>query len=241
MTLPWLEHPVFPATHQALVEPNGLLAAGGELTVEWLLAAYRRGIFPWFNEGDPILWWSPSPRLVFYPDQVHISRSLRKVLKKGGFRVSINRDFAGVITHCAELKRKPYQEEAETWITAEINQAYIDLHRAGYAHSVEVWREEELVGGLYGVALGKVFFGESMFSKMTNGSKIAISYLAEWLKQWHYRLIDCQVSNAHLLSLGAVEISRPAFEGLLKDYGVVEDGAVKKEWIARELTGEFFI
>ena len=245
MVLPWLKTPDFPDSTQALDEPNGLLAAGGQLTMDWLLAAYQRGIFPWFSEDDPILWWSPSPRLVFYPNQLHISRSLRKVLKKGEFSVTVNHAFSTVVTYCATVKRNQ-QDSDGTWITQEMHEAYIMLHKAGYAHSLEVWQKDELMGGLYGVALGKIFFGESMFSRMRNGSKIAISHLAEWLRQWHYKLIDCQVTNNHLLSLGAVEISRQAFEKIVTQYGgdadvnntitAKEENQKKKEWIAQEIT-----
>ncbi|MGH1485929.1 MAG: leucyl/phenylalanyl-tRNA--protein transferase [Cellvibrionaceae bacterium] len=216
MKLAWLDtqEPDFPETSQALSEPNGLLAAGGQLSVDWLLAAYQKGIFPWFNEDDPILWWTPSPRMVLYPHQLHISRSLRKALRKQDFEVTINRDFMAIIDHCA-ASRSGGQGLPETWITPEMRQAYIDLNQSGYAHSIEVWRDQQLIGGLYGIALGKVFFGESMFSKATNGSKIAISHLVEWLKQWQYKLIDCQVYNDHLSSLGAIEIDRHTFEQII--------------------------
>jgi len=209
--LPWLEpdSTAFPCTSQALAEPNGLLAAGGSLSVHCILSAYQRGIFPWFNEGEPILWWSPSPRTVIYPDQLHISRSLHKAIRKGGFSVSVNLDFDAVVAACAEPRR---QQSGDTWISPDIQAAYNELHLQGYAHSVEVWQNNTLVGGIYGIALGHVFFGESMFSRMTNGSKIALVFIAEHLKQWHYRLIDCQVYNDHLARMGAVEIPRDIFE-----------------------------
>lgn len=222
MHLHWLplEKLLFPNTDRALQEPNGLLAAGGDLSPERLLAAYERGIFPWFNEGDPILWWSPSPRMVFYPGEVHISRSLSKRLKKQDYQVSVNKDFLGVIEACSEPR--PTQDgsiEPGTWISEDMKQAYLQLHQRGYAHSVEVWQNQQLAGGLYGVSLNKVFFGESMFSRMNNGSKIALVHLAEWLKSWQYKLIDCQVYSDHLQSLGAVEIERRLFEQIIGEHG----------------------
>jgi leucyl/phenylalanyl-tRNA--protein transferase len=219
MRLPWLDpnKPEFPDTELALQEPNGLLAAGGRLSKEWLLAAYSKGIFPWFNEGDPILWWSPSPRMVLYPNQLHISKSLKKALKKQDFVVTINRDFAQVVAECA-APRGEADGETGTWITQEMLEAYIALHQGGFAHSIEVWRREELIGGLYGVALGRVFFGESMFSRATNGSKIGFAHLVECLKEWQYKLIDCQIYNDHLSRLGAIEVNRQVFEQVIKDH-----------------------
>lgn len=218
VNLPWLdpEHIAFPDTSDALESPEGLLAAGGQLSTDWLLAAYQKGIFPWFSEGDPILWWSPSPRTIIHINQLHISKSLRKTLNKKDFEVSINTAFSEVIDACAEPR--PQQGQEETWISHDINQAYQQLHHLGYAHSVEVWRGKELIGGLYGVALGRVFFGESMFSFQPNGSKIALSYLVEHLKQWHYSFIDCQVHNDHLASMGAVQVPREVFEVLLNKH-----------------------
>lgn len=242
MKLPWLDpaYMDFPCTSQALPEPNGLLAAGGQLSPEWLLGAYKRGIFPWFNDGDPILWWSPSPRMVLYPYQFHISRSLRKVLKKVDYEVTINRDFENVISCCSDSGyRKPVTDGTSgTWITDDMIQAYIQLHQHGFAHSVEVWRDRQLIGGLYGIAIGKVFFGESMFSRETNGSKIALSHLVEWLKQWHYKLIDCQVTNDHLHSLGAIEIDRHTFEQALQRYAVL--GTVVQTPSSADLQGKWF-
>jgi leucyl/phenylalanyl-tRNA--protein transferase len=239
MKLPWLDagEPYFPNTRDALSEPNGLLAAGGQLSVDWLLAAYQRGIFPWFNEGDPILWWTPSPRMVLYPHQLHISRSLRKALKKTDFQVTINQAFTSVITACAQSRSEP-SDTPRTWITSQMTAAYLALHHAGYAHSVEVWRKEQLIGGLYGIALGKIFFGESMFSQATNGSKIAIVHLVECLKRWHYKLIDCQVYNDHLSSLGAIEIDRHSFEQIISRYGA-QYALTEQEncsWQAKEIT-----
>lgn len=159
--IPWLgDRPAFPPLSRALREPNGLLAAGGALTPEWLLAAYRRGIFPWFNDGEPILWWSPSPRMVVFPDEVRITRSLRKTLRKGDYEVRLDHDFAAVIRACAA----PREPGGRTWITPDIQSAYIRMHQLGYAHSVETYIDGELAGGLYGMALGQAFFGESMFS-----------------------------------------------------------------------------
>lgn len=220
MKLSWLDPdkpPAFPDTYMALKQPNGLLAAGGCLSVEWLLAAYRQGIFTWFNEGDPILWWSPSPRMVLYPHQFHISRSLRKILKQGDYQVSVNKKFEAVVSACA-LPRGYQDDGPGSWITPIMFRAYQQLHLAGWAHSVEVWQDKTLIGGLYGVALGKIFFGESMFSKIPNGSKIAIAHLVELLKYWQYKLIDCQVYSDHLSRLGAIEIDRPTFEQILQQY-----------------------
>jgi len=207
--IPWL-HPVrleFPPVHTALDEPNGLLAAGGDLRPERILAAYHHGIFPWFNDDEPILWWSPEPRCVLIPSELHISRSLRKVLRKADYRVSFDTAFERVIEACAA----PRSYSDSTWISPTMRRAYIELHRLGHGHSVEVWMEGELAGGLYGLAIGGVFFGESMFSRRTNASKIAFAHLVEHLKIWGYALIDCQVYNEHLASLGAREIPRADF------------------------------
>lgn len=241
MHLPWLDpdFPVFPDTSQALNEPNGLLAAGGQLTKDWLIAAYQKGIFPWFNEGDPILWWTPSPRMVLYLSQLHISRTLRKALRKQDFRVTINQSFESVISHCATPRPSDLKEPG-TWITTNMTNAYIELHQLGYAHSVEVWRGDILIGGLYGIALGKVFFGESMFSQATNGSKIAISYLVEWLKQWQYGLIDCQVYNDHLSRLGAAEVDRDTFEQTINRHmgtiNLAEPFLTSEEWTSQDIS-----
>ncbi len=204
----------FPPLYQALREPDGLLAVGGCLSTERLLNAYRRGIFPWYNPDEPILWWSPDPRLVLFPDKLIVSRSLRKTIHKNSFTVSFDKAFSQVIAACAE----PRKDSEGTWITTDINQAYIDLHHQGFAHSVEVWFNDELVGGLYGVALGQVFFGESMFHTKTDASKVAFVSLVEQLKTWDYQLIDCQVHTNHLESLGAEEIDRRAFVKLLEQY-----------------------
>ncbi len=212
----WLElgAPVdhFPDVALALREPDGLLAVGGDLSPERILAAYRQGIFPWYSEDQPILWWSPDPRAVLFPEQLKISRSLRKVLKKGLFSITIDQAFPRVIEGCAA----PRKGEEGTWITAEMALAYRRLHERGAAHSVECWEGEELVGGLYGVALGKVFFGESMFSHRSDASKVAFVHLVQLLQQWGYELIDCQVTTRHLASLGAVTVPRQQFVQMLR-------------------------
>ena len=214
--LPWLDAQQldFPATDTALEEPNGLLAVGGDLSPARLLNAYRHGIFPWFDDDQPILWWSPSPRAVIFPEQVYISKSMAKVLRKKELRTSADLKFNEVISHCAKTER-PGQDG--TWITDEMNEAYNELHQQGHAHSIEVWRGDELVGGLYGIAIGKVFFGESMFSLCTNASKLAFISLCQQLHAWDYAVIDCQVKNPHLSSLGAIEIQRQQFNQLLSD------------------------
>jgi leucyl/phenylalanyl-tRNA--protein transferase len=197
----------FPPVTEALTEPNGLLAAGGDLKPERLLAAYRRGIFPWYEEGQPILWWSPDPRAVLRPDGVKVSRSLRRSLIKGGFELRIDTAFAAVVAACAE----PRRYTNATWITTDMAAAYSRLHQLGWAHSFETWRNGELVGGLYGVAIGRVFFGESMFARATDASKVALVRLAQFLDARSFELIDCQVASAHVASLGATSISRGEF------------------------------
>lgn len=204
----------FPDPSQALDEPNGLLAVGGDLRPERILMAYQKGIFPWFNPEDPILWWSPSPRTVFFPDQVRVSRSLQKVIRQKIYRVTFDADFLAVITACSQ----PRVYADGTWINEHIIAAYTELHKRGYAHSVEVWRGDELVGGLYGMALGKIFFGESMFSRADNASKVGFITLVEWLKNNGFVMIDAQVANPHLFSLGAVEIPRAEFQQKLIDF-----------------------
>lgn len=212
--LPWLmKDSPFPPPTQALDDPNGLLAAGGDLSTNRLLSAYRQGIFPWFNDDQPILWWSPSPRCVIKPTELHISRSLNKFLNKGRFTVTVDTAFAQVINQCSSTR----SAKGGTWITDDMIDAYIDLHTLGYAHSFEVWDNDQLVGGLYGIALGRCFFGESMFSIATNASKTAFVYLCKQLEQWHYQLIDCQVENDHLFTLGATTISRTKFLSILKE------------------------
>jgi len=204
----------FPSVDRALAVPNGLLAAGGDLTADRLLGAYRRGIFPWYEEGQPILWWSPDPRAVIYPESLKLSRSLKKTLRKARFRVTCDRDFASVIAACAA----PRDNQRGTWLNAEMIAAYSALHDLGYVHSVECWSEGELVGGLYGVALGRVFFGESMFSRVVDASKVALVTLTRHLQSWSYRLIDGQVQSAHLASMGARLVARREFVAQLKSW-----------------------
>jgi leucyl/phenylalanyl-tRNA--protein transferase len=202
---------VFPSPE--LAEDDGLLAVGGDLSVERLLLAYSLGIFPWYSEDSPILWWSPDPRLVLVPEELKISRSLRQRMKKGIFRVTFDTAFEKVMKGCAEVPRKDGQG---TWITEEMIEAYCRLHEKGVAHSVESWAEGRLAGGLYGVALGGVFFGESMFSRRSDASKAALVTLVERLKGEGFRIIDCQMTTAHLMSMGAREIPRPEFLKIIK-------------------------
>ena len=219
MRLPWLDPrddgQPFPPADCALIEPEGLLAAGGNLSPRRLLRAYRQGIFPWYSAGQPILWWSPNPRLVLFPESVNVSRSLRQTLKKGRFTLTADAAFPTVIATCAGPRAG---QETGTWITPEMNRAYCRLHRLGHAHSIETWHQDELVGGLYGVAVGQVFFGESMFSMMSDASKVALVMLAAQLWRWGFALIDCQVRTEHLARMGAVEIARATFLQLLDRY-----------------------
>ena len=212
--IPWLtpETP-FPPLGTALTHPNGLLAAGGDLSPKRLIAAYRCGIFPWFNEGDPILWWSPDPRMVLFTPELKISRSLRKTLKKANYTIRADSAFNQVVRACAE----PRKERPGTWIHDEMIAAYTALHEMGLAHSIETWMEGELVGGLYGVAQGKMFFGESMFSRTTDASKVAFVHLVRHLERRGFKMIDCQMKTAHLASFGAREISRKEFSLKLKE------------------------
>jgi leucyl/phenylalanyl-tRNA--protein transferase len=205
----------FPATSEALESPNGLLAWGGDLQPERLLKAYRSGIFPWYSEGQPILWWSPAPRCVIFPGRVYVSKRTRRRYNSGRYRLSADTAFAEVIAACAE----PRTQENDTWITAGMLKAYVQLHRQGHAHSVEVWVDDELAGGIYGLAMGSVFFGESMFSRKTDTSKIALIALCRQLNAWGYTILDCQVGNPHLFRMGAELISRARFERLLQDRG----------------------
>lgn len=201
----------FPHPREAWREPNGLLAAGGDLSTSRLLRAYRQGIFPWYEAGQPILWWSPDPRTILRPHAVRITRSLRKSLRNGGFNVSFDQDFRGVIRACSESR----PGAQSTWITMEMRQAYETLHAAGHAHSVEVWREGVMVGGLYGVSIGRMFCGESMFSRANDASKVALVWLCRHLQAWDWPLIDSQTPTAHMLSLGASEMPRERFLGEL--------------------------
>jgi len=202
----------FPPPEDALENPNGLLAVGGGLTVEWLLAAYASGIFPWFNDDrEPILWWSPEPRAVFVPGAFRVRRSLAKRLRNSGFRLSLDTVFADVMAGCAAPREARGQRVSGTWITPAVRAAYHRLHLAGYAHSIEVWRGERLVGGVYGVALGRLFFGESMFTRERDASKVALYTLIRQLERWGFDLLDCQVMNPHLESLGATDMPRAQF------------------------------
>lgn len=206
--IPWLQHDdPFPPVEQALREPNGLLCAGADLSPQRLLAAYRRGIFPWYSPGEPLLWWSPDPRMVLFPAELKISRALAKTLRNLTYEVRLDTQFAQVMTECAA----PRQTQAGTWISTEMQLAYTQLHKLGHAHSVEVWIDGALVGGLYGVALGRIFYGESMFSRKRDASKIALAHLCRYLEKNGFVMIDCQMKTAHLASLGAQEIPRSEF------------------------------
>jgi len=202
----------FPPVSSAMNEPDGLLAAGGDLSRGSLLAAYQRGIFPWYNAGQPILWWSPNPRAVLYPQQLHISRSLRRTLRHGDFDIRIDSDFPQVMAACAE----PRRHSEGTWILPEMIQAYTELHSYGDAHAFECWQGTRLVGGLYGVGIGAVFFAESMFSRVDNASKVCMVVLCDRLRHWGYQLIDCQIINPHLQRMGASTIPRVDFIRLLE-------------------------
>lgn len=209
------EHPpAFPPVSRALRDPDGLLAAGGLLTPEWILAAYHQGIFPWFSEGDPILWWSPDPRMVLIPGEERITASLRKTLRRGRYEVRCDTAFADVMTACAA----PRAYADGTWIVDDMRQAYCALHELGWAHSVETWIDGELVGGLYGMAIGRAFFGESMFHRATDASKIAFAHLARLLARENFAILDCQMSTTHLASLGATEMPRRDFTAGLRDW-----------------------
>lgn len=208
MTIPWLaERDPFPPVDTALRDPNGLLAAGGDLSTERVLEAYASGIFPWFGDEDPVLWWSPDPRMVLWLRELHVSRSLRRAIRSGQYAVTLDAAFSQVLAACA----KPRDEEGGTWITPGMMDAYNRLAALGHAHSVEVWSKGELAGGLYGVALGRMFYGESMFSRRRDASKVALACLVRHLERWGFELIDCQMSTAHLASLGAREIPRAEF------------------------------
>ena len=221
----------FPHPCEALKDPNGLLAMGGDLRPERLISAYNNGIFPWYSENDPILWWSPSPRAIFIPGEFRPSRSLKKFFRKSGYRVSINRATAKVIQLCGALRPKE-----ETWLDEEMQTAYTELAGLGVCHSVEVWQENELVGGLYGVQVGQVFCGESMFSKKSNASKIALWKFCEHFHHHGGQLIDCQILNPHTESLGAIEVDRPEFLRLLAylKQKSVSDNCYQSQWIADE-------
>lgn len=204
----------FPTVESALTEPNGLLAVGGCLSPPRLINAYRQGVFPWYNPEEPILWWSPNPRTVLFPDQIIISKSLKKTLRKNIFECRFDTQFDQVMENCAA----PRVQQRNTWISNDIKEAYHNLFHMGIAHCYESWFENELVGGLYGVAIGQVFFGESMFYKKTDASKVAFYHLVQQLADWQYKMIDCQVHTQHLSSLGAIEVERSTFIDKLQEY-----------------------
>lgn len=206
--VPWLTSRIsFPSPDTALAEPNGLLAVGGDLSPARVLAAYRHGVFPWFGPDEPILWWSPEPRMVLFPEEFKLSKSLRKRLRRHDYEIRVDSAFEAVMRACAE----PRPGQHGTWIVEEMIQAYVRLHLLGYAHSVETWVDNELVGGLYGMAIGRMFYGESMFARATDASKIAFAHLVAQLRRWDFGLIDCQMETKHLASLGARPITRREF------------------------------
>ncbi len=215
----------FPPVERALSEPDGLLAAGGDLSPPRLLEAYRRGIFPWYSRGQPILWWCPDPRAVLIPQRLKVSRSLAKTLRNRGFETRVDQSFREVLRYCGSSELRP----GGTWLSPEMRAAYLRLHKLGYAHSVETWREGQLVGGLYGIALGRVFFGESMFSLGRDASKVALKRLCDELVAREYHLIDCQMATPHLMSLGAELIPRMEFIELLSAH--VGDELTAREWL----------
>ncbi|HWU84794.1 MAG TPA: leucyl/phenylalanyl-tRNA--protein transferase [Rhodocyclaceae bacterium] len=235
--IPWLPaEPVFPPLESALAEPdgpNGLLAAGGDLSPQRLLAAYANGIFPWYSAGDPILWWSPDPRMVLLPEALIVRPSLAKVLRNKPYEVRVDTAFAEVVAACAA----PRAGQAGTWIVPEMQAAYLRLHQLGYAHSVETWVEGELVGGLYGIALGRAFFGESMFSRHKDASKIALAHLCVLLRQKGFGIIDCQMETSHLASLGARPIPRSEFAARLAE--LVPQEMPVGPWSAQGVDGHY--
>lgn len=233
--IPWLsDKPLFPPVNTALTDPNGLLAVGGDLSPRRLLAAYRQGIFPWYSPGDPILWWSPDPRMVLVPDDLRITRSLAKTLRNTDYQVRLDTRFAEVVAACANA---PRAGQNGTWITGEMQAAYRGLHAIGHAHSVETWIDGELAGGLYGVAVGRAFFGESMFARRRDASKIALAHLCAHLKRRDFGIIDCQMETAHLASLGARPIPRARFAAVLA--GLVDAGGPPERWPAHAIDGVY--
>lgn len=226
MEIPWLdtEQFGFPSLENALEEPNGLLAVGGDLSSQRLMHAYQAGIFPWYEEGQPLLWWSPDPRCVLFPSRVHLSRSLRKLLRSNDFDIRCDTAFSAVVEQCSA----PRSYTDGTWITAAMKEAYTKLHEEGVAHSIEVWQNDQLQGGLYGLAIGRVFFGESMFSRVANASKLALASLCGQLEQWEYQLIDCQVENPHLMSMGAEMLPRQQFAEYLSRFAT--GGGQEQPW-----------
>ncbi len=212
--IPWIQGDApFPPNEFAMDNPNGLLAAGGDLSPRRLVEAYRNGIFPWYSPGDPILWWSPDPRMVLYPGDIRVTRSLSKVLRNRPYEVRFDTCFVDVIEACAA----PREGQAGTWITAELKQGYLELHEAGLAHSIETWVDGRLAGGLYGVALGRIFFGESMFSLVPDASKIALVHLSRYLHHAGFQVIDCQMHTEHLEAMGARQIPRDTFLQALEE------------------------
>jgi leucyl/phenylalanyl-tRNA--protein transferase len=222
--IPWLDNDApFPPLASALREPNGLLAAGGDLSPQRLIEAYSRGIFPWFNPGEPILWWSPDPRMALFPAELKISRSLRKTLNKRAYEIRVDTAFRQVMEACAAPRNGH-----GTWITPAMIDAYAELHRQGLAHSIETWVDGQLAGGLYGVSLGKMFYGESMFSRATDASKIAFVHLVGQLQRWGFGLIDCQMKTSHLAAFGAREIPRAEFGQKLSE--LVNSPGINGAW-----------
>jgi leucyl/phenylalanyl-tRNA--protein transferase len=217
------EETIFPPPD--LADESGILAVGGDLTEERLVLAYSMGIFPWYSQGDPILWWSPDPRLVLFPGEMRVSRSLKQIISKGTFKITMDTAFESVIKECASVHKR---NAGDTWITDEMIDAYIHLHHSGFAHSVESWSDDTLVGGLYGVSLGSAFFGESMYAKKSNASKVAFVSLIQQLVNWKFTLIDCQVATKHLKTFGAHDISRTEFIVLLKRS--LEEKTRKGKW-----------
>ena len=234
--IPWLRRNTpFPPVESALRHPAGLLAAGADLSPQRLIDAYRLGIFPWFSAGEPILWWSPDPRMVLFPGEVKISRSLAKRLRRREFEARLDTAFAEVMRACAA----PRQGADGTWITPQMQQAYLRLHELGWAHSVETWVEDELVGGLYGIAIGRAFYGESMFARTSDASKVALAHLARHLESRGFGMIDCQMSTAHLATLGGREIPRSQFVAALRE--LTRSGDAPGRWPTDAASGLFVV
>ena len=215
MDITWLSPDTYDFPNPETARSKDVIAAGGDMSPERLLAAYKKGIFPWYNEGEPILWWSPDPRMVLFPDELKISKSMRPVFNSNKFHVTYNVDFQQVMNYCRNHKRIGLEEGS--WINDEMIASYTALHKAGYAHSVEVWQDDTLVAGLYGIAIGRVFFGESMFTKVSNGSKFGFITFVTYLKKLDFKLIDCQQETTHLTSLGGRVISRKAFMDIIRE------------------------
>lgn len=231
--IPWLgSADPFPPLALALAEPNGLLCAGGDLSPQRILEAYRNGIFPWYSPGEPILWWSPNPRMVLAPSEIKVSRSLRRTLRAGNYQIRLDSDFPAVIRACARTRRKG---QAGTWISGEMQAAYCALHELGFAHSVETWLDDKLIGGLYGLAIGKMFYGESMFAHATDASKIALAHLCRHLEAQSFGLIDCQMNTPHLASLGAREIARSEFIARLRQ--LTATAPDQRRWMSDDASG----